>query len=106
MSSSTQFLAVFFFMLLCIPGPLLAQSSTKAPAQAPSGSVSGRVTIKDKPAAGVTVGLRQTTGVFPLEKSYRAVTDHEGVYHITNVPAGSYEIMTAAPAYVTAEVNG
>ncbi|HET9527249.1 MAG TPA: carboxypeptidase-like regulatory domain-containing protein [Pyrinomonadaceae bacterium] len=106
MSSSTQFLAVFFFMLLCIPGPLLAQSSTKPPSKSPCGSVSGRVTIKDKPAAGVTVGLRQTTGVFPLEKSYRAVTDHEGVYHITNVPAGSYEIMTAAPAYVTAEVNG
>jgi protocatechuate 3,4-dioxygenase beta subunit len=51
------------------------------------------------------VGLRQTTGTLPSEKSYQAITDQEGVYHTTNVPAGSYEIMTAAPAYVAAELN-
>jgi hypothetical protein len=51
---------------------------------------------------GVTVGLRKTNQMTPMEKTYRAITDHEGVYRIANVPAGTYEIAPAAPAYVAA----
>jgi hypothetical protein len=68
----------------------------------PRGSVSGRITIKDKPAPGVVVGLRLSA----LERSYdpfiRATTDADGTYRISNVPAGSYVITIAAPAYVPA----
>jgi hypothetical protein len=106
MSSSTRFSAVALFTLLCIPLSLNAQTPTKAPAKTPRGSVSGRVTIKDKPAPGVTVGLRVTNGMIPQEKFYRGISDQEGVYHITNLPAGTYDIAPAAPAYVVAELNG
>lgn len=89
MSSSHRFCAVILLTLSCIPVSLHAQSPTKATVKTPRGSVSGHVTIKDKPAPGVTVGLRQTTGMVPLQKFYRAVTDQEGFYRITNVPAGT-----------------
>jgi len=106
MSSSTRFFAFVLLMLLCLPVSLHAQSQTKpAAAKTARGSVSGRVTIKDKPAPGITVGMRETRGIFPLEKTFRAVTDQEGVYRITSVPAGNYEIMLAAPAYVSTESN-
>ncbi|HEU4433245.1 MAG TPA: carboxypeptidase regulatory-like domain-containing protein, partial [Pyrinomonadaceae bacterium] len=105
MSSSTRFSAVLLFMALCVPASLYAQAPAKPAAKTPRGSVSGRVTIKDKPAPGVTVGLRVTSGLVPFEKFYRAVTDQEGIYHITNVPAGTYEIAPSAPAYVVGEGN-
>jgi hypothetical protein len=85
---------------------LQAQAPPKPAVKIPRGSVSGRVTIKDKPAIGVTVGLRQTPGMgVPMEKFYRGTTDQEGVYRITNVPAGSYEIFPSAPAYVNPDAS-
>lgn len=103
MSSSTRFFVVVLLTLLCLPVSLRAQSQTKTAVKTPRGSVSGRVTIKDKPAVGVTIGLRQTMAMFPIEKSFRAVTDQEGVYRINNIAAGTYEVMVVAPAYVNAE---
>lgn len=85
---------------LCFAASLSAQSPNKPTVKTPRGSLSGRITIKDKPAPGVVVGLRKSA----LENSYdpfeRAVTDAEGIYRITNIPAGSYIVTVAAPAYV------
>ncbi|HET8781025.1 MAG TPA: carboxypeptidase-like regulatory domain-containing protein [Pyrinomonadaceae bacterium] len=107
MSSSHRFCALLLFAVLCIPVSLQAQAPAKPPVKTPRGTISGRVTIKDKPAAGVTVGLRQPPGFgIPMtEKFYRGITDSEGVYRITNVPAGTYEIFPSAPAYVSIEAN-
>ena len=106
MSSSHRFCALLLFAVLCIPVSLQAQAPAKPPIKTPRGTVSGRVTIKDKPAAGVTVGLRQPPGIgSPMEKFYRGITDLEGVYRITNVPPGTYEIFPSAPAYVATEAN-
>lgn len=105
MSSSARFFALFLFMLLCV-SLSHAQSSPKATPKTARGSVSGRVTIKDKPAAGITVGLRAGRSGFPQDKVYKAVTDNEGFYRIANIPAGSYEIAPAAPAYVAPEISG
>jgi len=81
---------------------LSAQTPAKqAAAKTPRGSVSGRITIKDKPAAGVMVGLRRFDGMNPFEKMPSALTDQDGVYHITNVAAGSYHVVPTAPAYVS-----
>lgn len=85
--------------VLCFATTLLAQT----PAKTPRGSISGRITIKDKPAAGVMVGLRRYEGLNPFESLPKAFTDQDGVYHITNVTAGSYHVITATPAYVSTE---
>jgi hypothetical protein len=82
--------------------PLKAQSSST---KTPRGTVSGRVTIKDKGAPGVSVGLRKQDGITPFEPLIKATTDHDGVYRITNVPAGTYEVVPSALAFVIAETN-
>src|SRR5688572_8195847 len=106
MKSSHRFCALILFAVLCIPASLQAQAPVKPAAKIPRGSVSGRVTIKDKPAVGVTVGMRSPPAMgLPQDKFHRAVTDQEGVYHITNVPAGSYEIFPSAAAYVNPDAQ-
>jgi uncharacterized protein (DUF2141 family) len=44
--------------------------------------------------------------MFMMEKSFRAVTDQEGVYRISNLAAGTYEIMVVAPAHVNPDAVG
>lgn len=81
-----------------------AQST--APQKRPLATVSGRITIKSKPAAGVTVGLRRSEqGTSTQIVGGRAITDLDGNYRIENVPAGSYEVIIAAPAFVQSEPN-
>jgi Carboxypeptidase regulatory-like domain len=74
-------------------------------AQAPvkvvkKGSVAGKVTLKGKPAAGVTVGIRSSDFGMPFEPTYKAVTDLQGLYRISDIPPGSYQVAPLAPAYV------
>jgi hypothetical protein len=70
-----------------------------------SGSVSGHVTLKGKSKAGIVVGVR--VGDFGPQSTAlsKATTDQDGNYHITDLPAGNYQIAPAAPAYVGAEFN-
>ena len=82
---------------------LFAQTTTKRP----PATVSGTVTIKGKPAAGITVGLRRTGNGNPNNEIVaRGVTDQDGRYHITNVTEGTYEIIPAAWSYILADVQG
>ncbi|HKR22998.1 MAG TPA: carboxypeptidase-like regulatory domain-containing protein [Pyrinomonadaceae bacterium] len=83
-----------------------AQTQPKPAPKKPKGTVSGRVTIKDKPAQGVPVGLRKTdSGVSPLEQFYKSITDQNGLYRITNVPPGTYDILPSAPAFVVSDIG-
>jgi hypothetical protein len=77
-----------------------ANSQTKTA----EGSVSGKVTIKGKPAAGIVIGMRQSR---PDQSSttYKAKTDQEGVYRITKVASGSYFIWPVTPAFVVADAG-
>ena len=102
MRSSARSVALALITVLSFARMLPAQAPAKqAAAKTPRGSVSGRITIKDKPAAGVMVGLRRYDGLNPFEQMPSALTDQDGVYHITNVAAGSYNVVPAAPAYVS-----
>jgi protocatechuate 3,4-dioxygenase beta subunit len=104
MRSSARRAVATFLISLCFAIPLFAQTPAKQPAaKTPRGSISGRVTIKDKAAPGVLVGLRRSEGLNPFETLPKAFTDPDGVYHITNVTAGSYNVIPATPAYVSTE---
>ena len=106
-SSSGRFVSLLLLTLLSVAIPLRAQSPAKpASPKVPRGTVSGRVTIKDKPAPGVVVGLRKSlvSGPF-LESFQKGTTDQEGNYRIANVAPGSYEVVPSAPAYVVADAN-
>lgn len=105
MRSSARSAVPAVLTCLCFAVSLFAQSPAKQLVKTPRGSVSGRITIKNKPAPGVVVGLRKGA----LENSYdpfdRAVTDAEGIYRLTNLPAGNYIVTVAAPAYVPTDAE-
>ena len=101
MSFSVRYTPAVLFTLFSLAVTLSAQSTNTQGAKAPRGSVSGRVTIKDKGAAGVAVGLRKSD-MNPFEQHLKATTDQDGFYRITNVPPGSYEIGPSAPAFIVA----
>src|SRR5262249_33628236 len=101
MSFSAPCLSAVLLMILSLPGSLCAQSTTKESAKVPPGSISGHVTIKDKPAPGIAIGLRKCDVYIPGEGYQRTTTDLDGFYRISNVAPGSYTIMAAAPAFVS-----
>src|SRR6478672_7457032 len=106
MRSSARIAVPSFLTLICLATVSFAQAPAKQPAaKVPRGSISGRITIKEKPAAGVMVGLRRSDGLSSFEQLARATTDQDGVYRLTNVAAGSYYVIPSTPAYVWRDTN-
>lgn len=106
MRSSARIALPSVLAILSLATSLFAQAQVKQPAvKTPGGTVSGRITIKDKPAPGVLVVLRKTQSN-PWEALMKAVTDQNGVYRITNVAPGSYAVVPTTPAYVPADAAG
>lgn len=104
MRSSARKALPTVLILLCFAVSLFAQSPAKPPAaKAPGGSVSGRVTIKDKPAVGVLVVLRKSEGYNPYEPVMKGLTDQVGNYRIANVSPGSYLVTPTTPAFIPAD---
>ena len=77
-------------------------STAQEPKKETTGSVSGKVTLGDRPVQRATVLLTLTDRVLGLDRSQpaRATTDDEGRYRITGVPAGSYTVAPFTPAFV------
>ncbi|HEX7773124.1 MAG TPA: carboxypeptidase-like regulatory domain-containing protein, partial [Pyrinomonadaceae bacterium] len=105
MSFSTRYLPAVLLTILSIPTSLWAQAAPKQPTKAPRGSVSGRVTIKEKSAQGVVVSLRRNDFMNQFEVAQRATTDQDGNYRIVNVPPGTYEVTPSAPAFVPSDLK-
>ena len=81
-----------------------ASSQTATAKNNPNAIVSGKVTIKGKPAPGIVVGVRSSRPS-QFDPTFKATTDDDGKYRITDVPPGSYEIAPVAPALVISEGN-
>jgi len=104
MSFSVRNLPAVVLTLLSLTTVLCAQTATKQPVKVPRGSVAGRVTIKDKGAAGVVVSLRLGDMFNFREATYlKATTDPDGYYKITNVGPGTFSVTPSAPAFVMAD---
>lgn len=91
-------LTVALFTSIHCPQQNVAQESKKEP----SGSVSGRVMLGDKPVPRVAVMLTPAGAVSSNQRTppARATTDDNGNYHLTKVPPGSYNVMPYTPALV------
>jgi len=103
-SARNMFAVLFVFLGLTVTA--FAQSTTAQTSKAPRGTVSGRVTIKDKGAPGVAVGLRKSDPAMPNQSYLKGTTDQDGFYRISDIPPGSYEVTPSAPAYILADASG
>ena len=104
MCFSVRYVPAVLFTILSLAVNVCAQTTTSQTTKTPRGSISGRVTIKDKGAAGVSIGLRKD-GINPFEPYTKIVTDHDGYYRINNLSASAYEVYPSAPAFVIADNN-
>src|SRR4030095_16128265 len=91
------------FVLTGVWFSLHAQTTSKTVSTARA-TISGKVTIKGKPAVGVVVTIRKTEVRGPGYLMPRGTTDPEGAYRITNVDSGTYEVLPSAPAYVVSDL--
>ena len=105
MSFLLRYVPALLLATFVLTVPLFAQSTT--PGKPARGTISGRITIKDKAAAGVVVGIRKAFRGNPFESDppLKTVTDQDGNYRVTNLAAGNYEVMPSVPAYVVAGGN-
>jgi len=103
MRFSAPYSAAVLITILSFSASLCAQSTTKETAKASRGSISGRVTIKDRGVPGVTIGLRKGDMLMPSEPFQRTTTDQDGFYRIWNLAPGSYSITVAVPAFVMSD---
>ena len=103
MGPATRYAFAVMFVLCALP-PLCGQAQTTAK-KSLRGTISGKVTIKGKPGPGIIVSVRGSDMSSSSAPVYKATTDQDGNYLILGVPAGSYAVMPAAPAFVISEIN-
>src|ERR1700686_2953467 len=104
MQPSAPFALISALLLCCAGFCQRSNSQTKPAKNSPDATVSGKVTIKGKPAPGVVVGMRLTQpGQF--DPTFKATTDQDGNYRVNDVPPRSYQVAPVAPAFVVSDVN-
>jgi len=105
MSFSARYLPAILLTILSLPTSLWAQGAPKEVTKTPRGSISGRVTLKEKGVFGVAVALRKFEPPNAYERIPRAITDQDGFYRIANVAPGNYEVSPSVPAFVPADMR-
>jgi hypothetical protein len=86
-------------LLLLLPAAAVAQERPANRAR-----VSGRVTgPEDKPVGGARISLQETTRGGPV---LNTLTDEEGQFSFTQLPAGLYVVSASKPGYVTRAAEG
>ena len=105
MSFSAHYLLAVLLTIVSIPTSLWAQSTPKQTLKIARGSISGRVTIKEKGVFGVAVALRKLEQWNSADRVPRAMTDQDGFYRITDVAPGTYEVSPSVPAFVPTDAR-
>lgn len=106
MRFSLRCLPALLFVFFCLTVSLFEQSAAQTN-KTPRGAISGRITIKEKGAGGVVVGVRKVNRSTSMnsEPFKKTTTDQDGHYRINNLAAASYQVFPSAPAFVIGETN-
>ncbi len=90
---------------LLIFGATLSAQTNPATQKLGTATISGRITLEEKPAAGVIVGLlkAETMSQEDMVPVQRATTDSEGRYRLTQVVGGRFRLQAMTPGFVTEE---
>jgi hypothetical protein len=75
-----------------------AQRTDKEPQ--PSGSISGQVTLRGKPVAGVPVAAIAGNSINRRDSAARSFTDGQGYYRISGLAPGEYQVWTLTPGLI------
>ena len=93
-------IAVSVAILLSAAPDIHAGQSPTTASQEATCAITGRVTIENEGAPGVTVALQPATSTWPSPPPIaRATTDKEGRFQMNNLPGGRYYLVPLAPAY-------
>jgi hypothetical protein len=103
MSSLHRYAIILGLALGCTGFSTTASSQATTQKKATTASVSGRVTIHGKGTPGIIVGVRNSNFSPQPAPTLKATTDLDGNYRITGIPAGSYQVLPMAPAYVISD---
>ena len=95
--------AIISALLLCCAGFCERANSQTAKTDSKA-TISGKITLKGKPAPGVVVGMHLSEPT-QFDPTFKATTDQDGKYRIAEVPQGKYVIAPVAPAFVIANVD-
>lgn len=79
---------------------LAAVCSQSQVAPVKTATISGKITLKTKPLAGIVVVARASDSGVPTRRRFRATSDQDGNYQITNVLPGTYQVVPLAPGLV------
>lgn len=80
----------------------VSQTQTNPNKKSPGGQVSGTVTIRGKPAAGLVVRLRKSDSS-SSDSTLKATTNEEGKYLISGISPGSYLAAPIAWGFIPSE---
>jgi hypothetical protein len=80
-----------------------ANSQTNPAKKDVNATISGKVTFKGKPIPGIVVGVRLSQA--QSSQTVKGTTDQDGIYHITGLSEGSYQVAPMAPALVISDVR-
>ena len=86
--------------ILLIAGITVCGYAQTTPAKEITSTISGKVTVQGNAVQGVIITLRSNESRKLLNQ--RGVTNANGEYRMTNVPAGSYTVLPAAASFVAA----
>src|SRR6267378_1203849 len=86
------------FLTLIVLCPVFCTAQT--PARDTSASISGRVTVGGKAAAGITVVAAVSNSFFDNKTVRKTTTDDDGNYKLSGLPAGRFTIMPLAKSYI------
>lgn len=98
----TAFIIAVLFGATIVIAQAQSATSEQGSAQAPTASISGRVTISGKGAPGVVVNLRSMRFTGRRTGSIKARTDEDGRFRFDALADGEYRLFPLAPALVHA----
>jgi hypothetical protein len=100
MSGLLRYALVLTFSLCSAGFPSAVNSQTKTPKKPLTGSISGRITLHGKGAAGIVVGVQISEFSSLPAPASKGTSDADGNYRIVGIPAGNYQVSPMAPTYV------
>lgn len=74
----------------------------QTPVRDSSASISGRVTVGGKAAAGITVVATMSSSFFDIKTVAKTTTDEDGNYKLSGLAAGRFTILPLAKSYIVA----